>query len=171
MMQADAKRPHLIIVIGIPGAGKTYFAEHFSDFFKAPLVSVDKLASGLEISTNKLKSLTLKVLDEILKTSQTIVLDGMADTSVNRLDITKLAKRAGYKPLLVWVQTDIATASKRKSKKLASADFDKRIKNFVKPLPNDDIVVVSGKHNFATQRKIILKYLTKPTAGITKLSR
>lgn len=153
--------PHVIVMVGIPGAGKTTFAEHFAQTFQAPVVSTDKLAliaqSDPEVSTR----LALYQLSELLKTRRTIVYEGPTDTKVSRVALTKQITDAGYTPLLVWVQTESAESMRRATRKggITVDEFERAIKRFTPPTAAEKPVVISGRHTYTTQLKIVLKNL------------
>ncbi|MBI3889304.1 hypothetical protein HY312_01855 [Candidatus Saccharibacteria bacterium] len=44
MKSLNLTKPHLIVVVGIPGAGKTYFGQQFSTTFNAPYLKYDESA-------------------------------------------------------------------------------------------------------------------------------
>lgn len=115
-------------------------------------------------------------LSELLKTQKTILLDGGANTRQDRIELRKKAQEAGYDVLLIWVQTDNETSKyrsmKRSSKKAddqynvsLSADlYEQFAKKFTPPLTSENSMVISGKHTYATQAKIVLKKLAVPRA-------
>lgn len=175
MKPISLNRPHLIVMIGIPGCGKSFFAEHFAETFKAPIISYEKILSNIknhisnEKSQNKIASdFAEYMLVEVLKTNQTVLYDGHISTKTNYESISKQARSLGYEPLFIWVQTDLDTSKKRFLKNLSTNNSD-RIENFNKSVekfsPPDrvkNIVVISGKHTYPSQLKIVLKYLAGP---------
>jgi len=175
MKPLSSSNPHLIIMVGIPGAGKSFFAEHFADTFKAPIVSFNKLRKTIfpEPSFSKpeddlINQISNYMLDELLKVKQSILYEGPTSTRVERISIAKKARDAGFEPLFIWVQIEPATAKKRSIKvspdnqMLNSDQFDIRLKRFVPPVPTEKVIVISGKHTYASQLKIVLKNLVEP---------
>jgi predicted kinase len=164
-------KPHLIIMTGISGAGKNFFANNFAKSFSAPIISSNLIRQNLfEQPTFEpaedflIDKTTNYLLNEMLKTKGTVVLKCKADTHAERLAIYKKCKAAGYEPLLIWVQTDKETARKRQSKlfkdkKQSDKIFDLRLKQFSKPLEKENPFVISGKFNFQSQQKAVLKRL------------
>jgi predicted kinase len=181
MKSLSFSKPHLIIMMGIPGSGKSFFAEHFAETFKAPIVSSHRLSQELfdshtfnKNNTETVNQVALYMLNEIFKTGRTIIYDGQANSITERNLITKKSLDADYEPLFVWVQTEPSTAKKRATKfgankpALNNVQFDTELKKFVVPHKNDKVIVISGKHNYASQLKIVLKHLVEPRAQIEK---
>lgn len=159
-------------MVGIPGSGKSFFAEKFSDMFHAPYVSYDKIMSVGEGNAESAAKYMTYLLHELIKTNQTIVVDGLADTRAQRTELKHVAHTAGYKPLFIWVQTDVATAkaralktSKDKSRPLSPDEYDQLLGHFVPLVSAEKPVVISGKHTYATQAKVVLKHLAAPRSA------
>lgn len=179
MKPLSLSKPHLIIMVGIPGSGKSFFAEHFADTFKAPLVSTGIIRSKL-FSTptfskdeNEIISQVFDyMLNELFKTKQTIIFDGFSHSRLARLNLTKEARKNGYESLLVWTQTESNTARARATKRthgkvaLTPELFDQQIKQFTSPGLNEKVIVISGMHTFASQLKIVLKKLAEPRGKV-----
>src|ERR1700744_5950249 len=124
MKPLSLSHPHLIIMIGIPGSGKSMFAEHFSQTFNAPLVSHPQLQQmifgakyGSQAEEEKAVEGSYVVLSELLKTNQTVIYEDATGSRPYRQELAKKAAKAGYTPLFVWVQTDSAEASRRALRK------------------------------------------------------
>jgi predicted kinase len=181
MKPLSLSKPHLIVMVGIPGAGKSSFAKSFATSFGAPFISHDRILQEIFDSpehTKKEEIITAGVaeymLDESLKTRQTVVYDGLSSTRSSRAEIVKKAKNAGYKTLIIWVQTDQATARKRlvlesKKRSVINPDqFETFVKKFNPPQATESVVVISGKHTYSSQLKIVLKRLADPQDTIIK---
>ena len=175
MKSLSPSQPHAIIMVGIPGSGKSFFAEKFAETFNAPYISsgvIQKLSQTTSASADALSHAFLK---EVCKTKQSIVFDGSTETRTDRTKLAQIAKRAGYETLIVWVQTDPATAKNRSTRGTKEnpntttvESFDRAVKRFTPPSALEKPIVISGKHTFATQAKIILKRLTEPrSSGVT----
>jgi len=170
MKSLSLSQPHVIIMTGIPGSGKSFFAEKFADTFHAPYISQAKVAQLASIEEAHATQVALYQLQELFKTKQSIVFDGASETRAERAELTRLAKKAGYETLFVWVQTDTATAKGRSTKELkgktsptlSSDEFDRRVKRFTPPNAIEKPMVVSGKHTYASQAKVVLKKLSAP---------
>lgn len=168
MKSLSLNKPHLIIMVGIPGSGKTFFAEHFSSTFKAPFINLNYLRSNLftnptfsEQEDQITKNVSDYMLDEILKTNQTIIYEGLSDRRAERIEIVRKAREAGYESLLIWVQTEPMTAKKRATTKtsdnhMSSDVFNEKIKRFSPPHSSEKAIVISGKHTYTSQLKIAL---------------
>lgn len=167
MKSLNLSRPHLIVMVGIPGSGKSFFAENFAKTFAIPIVSYNLLKNEIpQSSVLSIKRVANYILDEILKTKQTIIYNSRTNSQIERNILTRKAQNLGYELLFIWVQTDLVTAKKRSTmqssdNKLAinSEQFDNRLKQFHFPDRTENIVVISGKHTYSSQLKIVLKYL------------
>ncbi len=120
--------------------------------------------------TTAVRDLFYYQLDELLKTRQSIIVEGLSNTRTERSELTRRARAAGYASLLLWVQTDPFTAKTRSTRvaknkpnrTLTSDEYDHQAKRFTPPNAIEKPVVVSGKHTYATQAKVILKKLSVP---------
>lgn len=167
MKSLQLSKPHLLIVIGGPGSGKTTFAERFSDTFHAPFVNARQISAAAS-SQQAGGWIVSQMINQIQKTNQTLIYEPMTGSRAERSEVAKKAAKAGYKPMLVWLQTDPYVAETRVTKKsrsnpdpLTTDEFIREAKRFTPPNPNEKPVVISGMHTYATQAKVILKKLSE----------
>ncbi|NCU30571.1 ATP-binding protein [Candidatus Saccharibacteria bacterium] len=178
MSTLQPARPIIIVTIGYPGAGKSFFARQFAETFHAPLISFDEIRYELfneishsideDIIVARVAGLQLR---ELIKTKRTLIIDGGHNPKVSRIELTKLAKDSGYAVLYVWVQTDERTSRIRSLKRspgrdmdnynrsLSTDEFEHQFRKFTEPSDNEPFVVISGRHTYATQARIALKRL------------
>ena len=155
-------KPYAILVFGAPMSGKTTFAEQFSARFNAPFLNLSKLHEECHIT----RKVALNLIAQISKCKQTLVIEGALDTEKQRNEIRNLLEKAGYRPVLIWVQTDLNEIKHRmrhKYKKLddakvALADSYKKIEA---PSDMENPLVISGKHTFVTQCNNVLTSLSE----------
>ena len=181
MKALSLARPLFILVIGLPGAGKSFFARHFSDTFGAPLISSDELQFELfdppKFTPNEyglIKRLLERQLIQLVKTRTSILIDGICNSRQERQQLEQLATKHGYDTLVVWVQTDEPTAKTRsttRNKKRPGDELNVRLdteqyaslaKRLAPPVKTEDYVVISGKHTYTTQAKMVLRKLSAP---------
>lgn len=160
MKSLHLSRPHAIMMVGIPGSGKTFFARQFADTFHTPYIDYNEIGSRAA-DGGASGELTLIFLAEIAKTQQTFIFEGSSDTRANRTEFAKWARAQGYTPLFVWTQTDQATSLKRtlKANKVSRDDFADTLQDFSPPHPDEKPVVISGKHTYASQARTVLAHL------------
>ena len=159
-------KPYAILVFGAPVSGKTQFAEQFSRQFKAPLLNVGELVDKYDLS----RSAIIAIIEQIALSGQNFMVEGGVDTEKDRTEIRDLLKKAGYRPTLIWVQTDLATIKRRlklrlKSLEKAKATFEDRYKALEAPADSENPIVISGKHTFDAQLKTVLTHLAAPTSA------
>lgn len=191
MQALSPQKPLLIVTTGLPGSGKSFFADQFADTFKAPLVSADQLrqivapqASFSHEENDVVYKLAISQLGQVLKTQKTIIVDGVASSRPERAELNRLAKAAGYRLLTIWVQVDEASALQRSiqpNKRAKHYDanktpltpelFEQFKKRFMPPMRTDDFLVISGKHTYATQAKIVLKKIVEPRSTTIPVDR
>lgn len=169
------------MVIGLPGSGKSFFARQFAETFGAPLVSIDLIRHIMKPNSTftpeedaQIMTLADQQIHELLKTNKTIIIDGGMNHRSQRLAIERLAQKHGYGKLTIWVQTDeptsLARSVKRSSKRatdelnspMSPETFARYKKQFIAPTRTENTVVISGKHTFATQARVVLKKLVAP---------
>lgn len=167
MKPLSLSRPHLVIMVGIPGAGKSYFAEHFGNTFHAPVINTGRIRQSLgqDVSEETVEQTAKLMLEELVKTNATIVYDGTSDTRASRLELSRFAHSVNYLPVFVWVQTDSIEAARRATNPrkadgyLTDEEFEKAVRRFKVPVATEKPVVISGKHTYVSQLKNVLKYL------------
>jgi shikimate kinase len=158
--------PHVIMMVGIPGSGKTTFAEHFAKTFQAPYINPGTISEEIGLDADATEKVTKLLFDELLKTNRTLIYEGSTFTKSQRFELIKHVSKAGYETLLVWVQTEPYEAKRRATHKtkagaLSSEDFDEIFQGFQNPSAAEKPVVISGKHTYTTQLKTVLKHLSR----------
>lgn len=166
MKSLQLEKPHAIVMVGIQGSGKTFFASKFADTFNAPYIEQNSLAAHA-VDASAIDALVDMMLDEVLKTRHSVVIEVDTATKAQRLRLMKRLREAGYVPLFVWVQVDVETAKQRslKTNGISSDEYDTGLKRFSPPANNERALVISGKHTYATQARIVLKKLSAPRAA------
>lgn len=165
MNPSISNTPHVIIMVGIPGAGKTTFAESFAKTFKSPYINPRAIADVAGIDDEATEKITELVFGELLKTNRTLIYEGSTFTKAQRTALELLVKKSGYRSLIVWVQTDPAESKRRATRTHANGahltgdQFDALVEQFQNPLAAEKPVVISGKHTYTTQLKTVLKRL------------
>jgi predicted kinase len=184
MKSLSLAKPHLILVVGIAGAGKSFFAEQFADTFQAPLVSEDHLRAALEplgeLVNKDERAIVTKLahdqISELVKTQSTIIVDACCETRTERAEISRKARLKGYEPLLVWVQTAPNIAKLRATKTnrmqphrrlITPEQHDAAVRRFTAPNASEKTIVFSGKDTYASQAKLVFTKLAQPRAEIS----
>ena len=154
-------KPYAILVFGAPMSGKTTFADQFSARFSAPFLNLAELHEQHHIS----RRVAINLISQISKCKQTLVIEGAIDTEKQRNEIRAILEKAGYLPVVVWVQTDINEIKHRMRHKYEKLEDAKRalassIDKLVAPSESENPIVISGKHTFQTQCKNVLNSLS-----------
>lgn len=162
MKSLQLSRPYLLLAIGIPGAGKSTFASKFAQTFNTPFIDYVELADLVKDEKTFTKVANY-LMRQLLLTKNTIVLDGLGDKVADRRQLIEIAHKNGYIPLFIWVQTEPATAEQRvargKGAKMTIEQFDNGILQFQNPVKGEPVLVISGKHTYASQARAVLKRL------------
>ena len=162
MKSLRLSRPHAIMMVGLPGSGKTFFASQFAKTFNAPYIDSLAIEQYTRDALSAGQVITL-VMNEIAKTGQTFVFEGNADTRARRTEFARWARSNGYQPLFIWTQVDAVTSRDRtaKAKTMTQEEYAAAVRSFSPPHATERPVVISGKHTYATQAKVVLHHLSK----------
>lgn len=162
MTSLHLSRPHAIMMVGLPGSGKSFFAEQFAATFNAPYIDALTLTSYAKDVKSAMKIIT-NFAGQIVKTGQTFIYEGDTDSRILRTEFAQFAKSNGYIPLVIWVQVDEKTAKDRtiKANKMDGATFNDVADGFQPPLGDEKPIVISGKHTYASQAKKVLASLSR----------
>lgn len=178
MKSLNLSRPLLVMMLGIPGSGKSFFARQFVETFHAPLVSYDEIRTVLFVQpgySREEEEIVTRVaaqqIRELLKTQRTFVVDGGLGGRQARQALTAAAAKYGYGSLVIWTQIDQPTARARATRRASKRDdgqpyfpmpldrFHDIVAQLAIPGVAENHIVISGKHTFATQVKVVLKKL------------
>lgn len=157
-MEGNRKnKPRALLIFGAPASGKSSFAEKFAKKFGLAYYDFTELMAEHGFSRDDV----VVILEQILKTGQTILIEGLLDTEKERIEIRNLLRSHGYEPALIWVQTDIATIRQRlktrfRSVSKAKTAYDKVVGDMEAPTETEKPIILSGKHTFETQTKHVI---------------
>lgn len=158
MMEGKRKsKPRMLLVFGAPASGKTTFAEKFAKKFGLASYNLKELMEEYGFT----REMILVIVEQILKTGQTILIEGAVDTEQERAELRNLARRYGYEPALIWLQTDVATIRQRlkmqyRSVSKAKTAYDVAVAEMEAPTDIEKPIILSGKHTFETQTRHVI---------------
>lgn len=170
MKSLKLQKPHLLVVVGLPGSGKSFFAKQFSTTFGMPYVDYAHYQQ-LTGSEDLGDVVATELVQHLAVTGQSILIEGRGESKLDRSVLAKLAHSVGYKLLFVWVQTEPQTTYKRavatKDGGYSQSEYDARIKAFALLDRTDPFVVISGKHTFVSQARMVLKRIVTRETVVT----
>lgn len=165
--------PKMFCLVGLPGSGKTFFAEKFSEEYQIPFINLNKWRFAMfdqptfsREEDARLTQYGADILREFFKTKQSLLLEGNLYSRVDRQRYAQLARRHGYQTVVIWVQ-NVDTESKRRAVRLNRQSpkdylltpelFDELYKRFTPPSEAEKPIAISGKHAFKMQYRSVLK--------------
>lgn len=156
-MEGNRSKPRALLVFGAPCSGKTTFAEKFGKKFKLAAYDFDELKKEHDFTREQI----MAILEQILKTHQTIIIEGELNTEKDRMEMRNFLRDHGYEPSLIWIQTDVATIrtrlkSKFKSVSKAKDFYEEAVAKIEAPGENERAIILSGKHTFDTQSRHVV---------------
>lgn len=147
-------KPRALLIFGAPCSGKSTFAEKFANKFGLAFYDYQQIADDEGFSRDTM----LDIIKLILRTKQTILIEGGLDSEKDRSEIRNLLRSNGYEPALLWIQTDVSTIRSRLKSRFRSVSkakkyFDNNVASIEAPTDFEKPIILSGKHTFETQTK------------------
>ncbi len=178
MSKLSLTRPTLILMYGYPGAGKTFLGRQLCEDLNAAHVHGDRIRYELfeqpryDKQENQIVEHLMEYMtEEFLNAGISVVFDMNALRVAERKELRELARKQKADTLLIWLQIDAETAFARVAKRdrrkaddkytppIDRSTFEAFAGRMQNPQPNEEYVVISGKHNYNTQRNSIIKRL------------
>jgi predicted kinase len=177
MSKIVLSKPTLICLYGFPGSGKTYLARNLAQEVQLANISSDRIRSELfqnpryDAQENAIVTHLMDYMaEEFLSSGVSVVYDTNALRSGQRLKLRDLARKHHTEYLLIWIQIDIdsaynrtqdrdrRTADDKYSEPQTRSSYDKQLAGMQNP-QGEDYLVISGKHNFSTQKSSVINRL------------
>ncbi len=161
----------IMIVMGLPGSGKTYFAQHLARTLSAEHISSDQTRNehrrrGQYGLSDKLAVYHAMVeqADEALATGQSVVLDATFHLEIFRRLVEDWASEKDYSIRYIEIIADEATTRKRTRRSRSDSEADYRVyqqlKREAEPLEQAHLRLDSSDEDIDTMLQRALDYLT-----------
>lgn len=106
-----ASRPHLIILGGLPGTGKSYFSRRLADRVPAIILASDALRKTLVRrpvysweENRRLFEASHELTEDLLRRGANVIFDATNLQEAHREELYHVAERAGARVVVVWVE-------------------------------------------------------------------
>lgn len=161
----------------MPSSGKTLLSNNLSGLLGMAQVSSERLRYELfedprydKTEQQIISQLMNYMTEQYIKNGVSVVYDISLNRNVDRKHLRDLARKLNAHLMLIWLQIDIDSAwarskarDKRKAEdkyatKLTQEQFKQTVKSMQNPT-NEEFLVVSGKHLFASHKQAILRRL------------
>ncbi len=171
-------KPLLILMYGMPGSGKTFFARQLTEHVKVAHIQSDRIRNELfqnpsytREENHIVASIMLYMTEEFLKAGMSVIFDTNAMRIAQRRALRNLAVRTGAETMLLWIQIDPDSAylrASRRDKRKADdhyaqvmdvPSFKQLLGGMQNPEITEKVVVLSGKHVFNTQKNAVIRAL------------
>ena len=129
----------IIIVMGLPGTGKTFFAERLAANTQAQHISSDKTRIQLQkrgAYTPEDKSQVYRQMlaeaEEALKNGKHVIMDATFSQKLHRNEVIALAKRLNALVHFIQLTADEATIQERTSREREESEADFKVYQLIK---------------------------------------
>lgn len=171
-------QPLLVMFLGSPGSGKSYFARRLAEKIQAVRLngdsmrmalygSVEGIAQQVDRDRDQLNKQTFGAIDyavaQILAAGHSVVYDAHHNKRSIRAGLEMLAGDYAAVPIVVWVKTPYAVALKRGLEREATADqrrlseekmketMERHMANFDEPVAGEKVITIDGLLGFEEQ--------------------
>lgn len=178
----------LIVFLGFPGSGKTYFATRLAEKLHAVTLNSDAMRMAMFGSLEKIEEIrrtdqsrlysdVFGAMDyaamQVLRAGHSVIFDAQQTKRRDRKHIEELAGSVGATPVLVWIKTNPEVALKRGPQREARDDshqyseelMKRLIERFSKvtdmPEPEENLVEINGELPFEEQYELFEKGVEK----------
>jgi predicted kinase len=170
------QQPLLIMFLGSPGSGKSYFARQLAKRIHAVRLNGDAMRLAIYGSVENIERQVSKdvvnqqtfgaidyVVEQILTAGCSVVYDAHHNKREHRAKNEEVAKQYGAVPVLVWIKTPYEVALRRGQDRDATADqrqhSEERMKesiarhmaNFDAPADGERVIMIDGLAGFEKQ--------------------
>lgn len=160
----------VIVVTGLPGSGKTFFASALSRHLKCIHLNTDMIRKSLSEAAdysaegrNKIYEIMLERTGAILQNRNNVILDGTFLKQDQRDMIVRLVKQHNQEVRFIKMEASEDEIKKRVEKKRTYTDADfqvyKKLKNEHEPLQEDHLVLFSDRMNLEEMISVAEKYV------------
>jgi predicted kinase len=115
-----SRRPGLVVLIGLPGSGKSYFARQLARHFPAAVLDIDALRQALiaepqhtEKEHGRLFPAVHVLSRRLLDRGASVIMDATNLKEANRRPLYRLAEEAGARLVIVRVRAPISLVRRR----------------------------------------------------------
>lgn len=148
----------LVMVMGLPGSGKSFFAKALAKEIGATYLGSDELRKELGMMGNYSLDNKLTIYEEMFKrakeihkSGKSVVLDGTFFLQQVRDLVTFLTKSLSWKMSIIRIMADEELITKRLSKKREDSEADievyKKIKSEFEPILEEHLSIQSSDNN------------------------
>jgi predicted kinase len=160
----------IVVVFGLPGSGKSYFAQALAAHLNCPLISSDATRKQLSLrgkydekTKNDVYLQMLFLLEVNIKNAYNLVLDATFYKARIRNQFKEKAMALGAPIYFIEIRADENTIKGRVSRKRqeSEADLDAyvKVKQEFEPLEDDHLVLYSDLEKLDKMLAIALEYL------------
>lgn len=171
-------KPLLIVFLGFPGSGKTYFSTRLAERLEAVTLNSDALRLAMFKSLETIEHIRAtdnpRLYEDVfgamdyaarqsLLAGHSVIYDAQQTKRRDRLNIEKVAASANAVPILVWIKTDKEVAFRRGQEREARDDshqysaekmrmlIDRFDEATDLPEANENVIEISGELPFDEQ--------------------
>lgn len=160
----------LVIVMGLPGSGKSYFAKGLAKEIGAAYIGSDEVRKEIGLMGNYQLEKKLSVYDEMLsrareihKTGRSLVLDGTFYLEQVRESFIFMAKSLSWQLSIIQIQAEEDLISKRLSKPREDSEADievyQKIKSKFEPIKEPHLLIQSSDGAIQESLEKAVKYI------------
>ena len=160
----------IVMVMGLPGSGKSYFAKRLAKEIDALYLGSDEIRKEIGLMGSYHLDNKLSVYEEMFKrakrinkSGRSLVLDGTIYLQQVRGPFIFLAKSLSWKLSIIHIKADEALISKRLSKPREDSDADlkvyQKIKSEFEPIREPYLLIQSKDGSLQENAEKALKYI------------
>lgn len=162
--------PMIVMVMGLPGSGKTYFARHLSERLGAPYLGSDQTRNEMNAMGKYSMQDKRKVYEEMLArveqhlaSGDPVILDATFYKDDLRLPFEILARSKGIPLVKMWVEAPVEVIKERVSSKREDSDADfsvyQKLAAAFEPPSTPYLKLVSAQDNLNSMLAEAMRYL------------